>query len=72
MSWKVLIAHEPEEEDLAEKLAEPVRRAGCEVTHRGTVGIGDSIEGEATLALESGGPVILCGTRKAVGSRWAW
>jgi WD40 repeat protein len=72
VTWRVLIAHAPGEEKLAERLAAPIRKAGYEVAHRGTVGIGDSIEGEATLALEAGGPVVLCGTSTAVGSRWAW
>ena len=72
MGWKVLIAHEASEEAQAELLAEPIRRAGYEVVHRGTVGVGDSIELETTLALQSGGPVVLCGTQRAVGSRWAW
>src|SRR5262245_10361435 len=72
MIWKVLIAHEPSEEALAERLAEPIRGAGYEVVHRGTVAVGDSIELETTVALESGGPVVLCGTQRAVGSRWAW
>jgi WD40 repeat protein len=72
MAWNVLIAHAPDEEALAERLVKPIEQAGYTVSYRGTVGVGDSIELEATLALESGGPVVLCGTQRAVGSRWAW
>lgn len=72
MAWNVLIAHAPDEEALAETLVKPIEQAGYTVSYRGTVGVGDSIELEATLALESGGPVVLCGTQRAVGSRWAW
>lgn len=72
MAWSVMIAHAPDEQALAETLVTPIEQAGYKVSYRGTVGVGDSIELEATLALESGGPVVLCGTQRAVGSRWAW
>lgn len=71
MPWKVLIAHAVGEESLAEKLAEPIREAGYEVAHRGTVMVGDSVTAEASKILSEGGPVVLCGTIKAMGTKWA-
>ena len=71
MAWRVLIAHAPDEEHWAEALAGPLRAAGYEVSHLGTVLVGDSVVEEAALVLAGGGPVVLCGTVKAVGTRWA-
>ncbi|MEH1929191.1 HEAT repeat domain-containing protein [Nostoc sp.] len=68
---QVLIAHANGEEELAEKLAEPIREAGYEVAHRGTVIVGESFIEEASKALSSGSPVVLCGTIKALGTKWA-
>jgi HEAT repeat protein len=68
---KVLIAHAKGEEEFAEKLAAPIREAGYEVAHRGTVMVGESFTEEASKALNEGGPVVLCGTIKALGTRWA-
>ena len=71
MKWQVLIAHAEGEEDLAEQLAGPIRDAGYEVAHRGTVLVGESVVEEASKVLSTGGPVVLCGTVKAVGTGWA-
>lgn len=71
MTWKILIAHAEGEEKYAEALAKPLRRAGYQVAHRGTVMVGESVVEEASKVLNAGGPVILCGTVKAVGTRWA-
>jgi hypothetical protein len=71
MNWKVLIAHAEDEEELAEKLAGPLRDAGYEVAHRGTVLVGESVTGEASKVLQSGSPVVLCGTINAIGTGWA-
>lgn len=71
MAWQVLIAHAEGEEALAEKLAGPIRDAGYEVAHRGTVMVGESVTEEASKVLNSGGPVVLCGTIKALGTGWA-
>ena len=70
MKWTVFIAHARGEDDLAERLAAPLRDAGYGVTHDGTVMVGDSFVAEAEKALNSGQPVVLCATAKAVGSRW--
>ncbi len=72
MTWKVLVAHAEGEEALAEKLAEPLRQAGYDVAHRGTVMVGESVVEEASKVLSIGGPVVLCGTVKAVGTGWAY
>ncbi len=69
--WQVLIAHAEDEEARAEQLAGPIRAAGYEVAHRGTVLVGDSIVAEASKALSLGGPVIVCATIAAVGTGWA-
>lgn len=71
LTWQVLIAHAKGEEEFAEQLAEPIREAGYEVAHRGTVMVGESFTEEASKALGTGGPVVLCGTIKALGTRWA-
>ncbi|MEA5564739.1 NACHT domain-containing protein [Anabaena sp. UHCC 0399] len=68
---QVLIAHAKGEEELAEKLAEPIRKAGYEVAHRGTVMVGESFTEEASKILNNSSPVVLCGTIKALGTRWA-
>jgi len=59
------------EGSLAEQIAAPLRTAGYLVTHEGTVAVGESLIGEAAKALGSGAPIVLCATRKAVGSAWA-
>jgi hypothetical protein len=69
--WKVLIAHANGEEKLAEKLAQPIREIGYEVAHMGTVLVGESVVEEASKILNLGGPVVLCGTVRAVGTQWA-
>lgn len=56
---------------LAEQLAEPLREAGYQVAHDGTVAVGESLVGEAAKALESGSPIVLCATARAAGSQWA-
>ena len=71
MKWKVLIAHANGEEHLAEKLAKPLREGGYQVVHTGTVVVGQSIVAEASKVLQEGGPVVLCGTVRAVGTGWA-
>jgi hypothetical protein len=59
------------EETLAEEIAKPLREAGYDVTHGGTVLVGESIVGEASRILAAGSAVVLCATRRAVGSEWA-
>jgi NB-ARC domain/TIR domain len=70
-NWQVYIAHHPKEEDLAAELATPIREAGYEVVHRGTVMVGESFTEEVSKVLSAGAPVVLCGTSRAVGTRWA-
>jgi hypothetical protein len=70
-NWQVYIAHHPQEENLAEELATPIREAGYEVVHRGTVMVGDSFTEEVSKVLSAGGAVVLCGTSRALGTRWA-
>jgi HEAT repeat protein len=71
MNVRVLIAHARGEEDRAEELAGPIRDGGFEVAHRGTVLVGDSVVAEASNLLNAGGPVVLCGTIRALGTKWA-
>ncbi len=70
MKRKILIVHDKGEEDLAELLAEPLRAAGYEVAHHGTLLIGEHVVEEALKILNNGGPIVLCGTKSACGSRW--
>lgn len=71
MSVKVLIAHDEDEEAKAEELAVPIREAGYDVFHRGTVNVGESVPSEFSKLLGAGMPVVLCGTVQAIGSGWA-
>lgn len=71
MQRQVLIAHAEGEEALAEKLAGPIRAAGYEVVHRGTVLVGESVMAEASKALNAGAAVVLCATIRAIGTGWA-
>jgi HEAT repeat protein len=70
ISWTVLIAHHPQEEDRAKELEEPIRKAGYEVAHLGTVKVGESFTDETLNILNQGGPVVLCGTSRAIGITW--
>ncbi|MEA5624724.1 NB-ARC domain-containing protein, partial [Nostoc sp. UHCC 0251] len=70
-NWQVYIAHHPKEEDLAEELAKQIREAGYEVVHRGTVMVGESFTEEVSKVLSTVGAVVLCGTSRALGTRWA-
>jgi hypothetical protein len=67
----VLVAHAPDEEELAQRLVEPLRQAGYEVAYRGTVLVGESFEEDASKVLQLGGPLVLCGTINAIGTGWA-
>ncbi|GAA1839976.1 NACHT domain-containing protein [Asanoa iriomotensis] len=71
MSVTVLIAHARGEEDRAEELAGPIRAAGYTVHHGDTVLVGDSVVRETQKLLNAGGPVVLCGTIRAMGTSWA-
>jgi HEAT repeat protein len=71
MNHKVLIAHADGEEEIAEQLAVAIREAGYEVAHGGTVMVGESVTAEASKVLGAGGPVVLCGTIRAMGTEWA-
>lgn len=71
MTVKVLIAHDEDEEAKAQALAGPIREAGYEVVHGGTVLVGESVPGEYSKLLAAGMPVVLCGTVLAIGSGWA-
>ncbi len=70
-NWQVYIAHANGEEDLAEELATPIREAGYEVIHRGTVMVGQSFTEEVSKVLSAVGAVVLCATSRALGTRWA-
>jgi NACHT domain len=68
---QILIAHAEGEEQVAERIAKPLREAGYEVAHRGTVLVGESVVEDASKVLQRGAPVVLCGTIKALGTGWA-
>lgn len=71
MKRNVFIAHAPSEEDRAEELARPIRDAGYDVTHHGTMLVGSSPIAEVSTTLTNGGPVVVCGTVRAIGMGWA-
>ena len=66
-----IVCAEGEEKLAEELLARPLHKAGYEVTHAGTVMVGESLVGEAQKALASGSPIVLCATTRAAGSQWA-
>ncbi|MDU9049878.1 MAG: NACHT domain-containing protein [Candidatus Electrothrix sp. Rat3] len=68
---KVLIAHAEGEAEQAKKLDAPLREAGYKPVHYGTILVGESLTEEAGKVLNSNGPVVLCGTIKATGTRFA-
>ncbi|GIF50489.1 TIR domain-containing protein [Asanoa ferruginea] len=71
MSVTVLIAHANGEEDRAKELAAPIQAAGYDVHYGATVLVGESVVEETQKVLNAGGPVVLCGTIRAVGTPWA-
>jgi HEAT repeat protein len=68
----VLIAHAEGDDARAEQLAGPIRAAGYQVVHRGTVLVGESLLAEVSRMLALGAPVVVCGTVQAVGTGWAY
>ena len=66
----VYIAVADGEEAFAEQLAGPIRSAGYEVAHNGTLTVGESTVAAATRILEAGSPIVLCATVRSVGSAW--
>ncbi|WP_324787667.1 HEAT repeat domain-containing protein [Streptomyces sp. H51] len=68
---QILIAHADGEEALATEIAEPLEAAGYEVLHHGTLLVGEGLVEKASQAISAGSPVVLCGTVKAAGTRWA-
>jgi hypothetical protein len=70
MRWKATIVHEPDDEGLAVRLAKRIEAAGYDVHSDGSVLPGESYVEEMDKAIGSGGPVILCGTKRAVGAMW--
>jgi hypothetical protein len=67
----VYVVHAEGEEPQAELLALPLREAGYDVIHNGTVVVGESLIGWAMRAVTGGAPVVLCATSRAIGSAWA-
>ncbi|MFC6094705.1 tetratricopeptide repeat protein [Saccharothrix lopnurensis] len=67
----VYVVHAEGEESQAELLAQPLRDAGYDVTHNGTIVIGESLIGSAMRAVAGGAPIVLCATARASGSAWA-
>jgi hypothetical protein len=70
MSYLVVVLHANGEDALAERLAQSIRDFGYEVWHTGNVLVGEQIYAELSARLLMNGPVVICGTAKAVGSKW--
>jgi hypothetical protein len=66
----VLIAHARREENLAEPLVRPLRKAGYEVSYEGTVLVGESAVQGTERLLREGVPVVVCGTERACRDQW--
>jgi len=60
------------EEHLAEIVATPLKAAGYQVSHEGTVLVGDSKVGLAKRHLEAGDPLVVCATARTAGSEWTY
>ena len=71
MAQKLLIVCAHGDEDKAEQIAQPLRKAGYDVSHEGTVLVGQSPLEEASKFLGGGGPVVLCATARAIGTKGA-
>lgn len=61
---RVLIAHAPDEEHLAERLAGPLDEAGYAVSHFGRTAVGSSLVGDVAKELQTDTPVVVCGTTR--------
>ena len=68
MTGTILIVH-AEEEQLAELLADPIRKAGFDVVLKGIIP-GESAVEDFLNVLERGESMVLCGTTKLMGSGW--
>jgi hypothetical protein len=68
----ILLAHANNdgEAERARPIAEALRKAGYEVVSGDTILVGDSLHEKASIALEAGSPVVLCGTAVTMGSFW--
>src|SRR3982751_5860967 len=67
----VLIAHAEGETCQAKKLATSLNENGYEVVYEGTVLVGDSLDEQFCRLINIGTPTVLCGTIRAIGTRWA-
>ena len=67
---EVYIAVAKNDEKEAEKLAIPMRQAGYDVAHNGTLIVGDSFVGAAEAVLNKGFPIVLCATTGSMGSKF--
>src|SRR5689334_3707063 len=70
-SYTVYVVCARGQEDLGERIAQPLQEEGYDVEHGGTVLVGESFVGWAAAAISSGGPIVVCATALAAGSRWA-
>ena len=70
MSHMVVILHYSDEEEQAERIAEFLRIAGYEAWHTGDVLVGEQFAHELQDKLALEGPLVICGTTRAVGSKW--
>ncbi len=66
----IVLLHASEEEPQAEQLAKSIEEFGYKVWHTGHVLVGDVVVQELSERLAMGGPVVICGTARAAGSKW--
>jgi len=66
----VVLLHAADEAAEARNLAESIREFGYEVWHTGEVLVGNVVVKELSERLALGGPVVICGTARAAGSKW--
>jgi len=66
----VVLLHAPEEAAEAQTLAQSIGEFGYVVWHTGQVLVGDVVVKELSERLALGGPVVICGTARAAGSKW--
>jgi hypothetical protein len=67
--WDVLLVRGDGDRELVEPIAERLRTAGYDVVDPLNSAVGQSVEMVANMALNIGSPVVLCGTKPAVGDK---
>src|SRR6266481_9358939 len=66
----VIVLHSTGDETHATSLADAIKSVGYEVWHTGLTSVGDIELKELSDRIAKGGPIVICGTARAAGSKW--